>query len=110
MVFVAIAAAAAALAVLTAYICFRMAFYVPDSSRPDPEEIQVPDGSIYEPYHDDMYRWAREMRAMPQRHAYITSHDGLKLHARFFEYFHRRGAAARRKEREIVLHGAFAFR
>ena len=98
MVFVVIAAAAAALAVLTAYICFRMAFYVPDSSRPDPEEIQVPDGSIYVPYHEDMYRWAKEMRAMPQRHAYITSHDGLKLHARFFEYAP--GASV-----EIMFHG-----
>ena len=98
MVFVVIVAVLAALAVLTAYICFRMAFYVPDSSRPDSEEIQVPDGSIYVPYHEDMYRWAKEMRAMSQRHAYITSHDGLKLHARFFEYAP--GAAV-----EIMFHG-----
>ena len=69
MTFVVIAAVLAALAVLTAYICFRIAFYVPDKMRPDPEEIQVPDGSIYVPYHEDMYRWAKEMRAMPQRHA-----------------------------------------
>ena len=91
-------AALAALAVLAAYLCFRMAFYVPDKSRPDPEEIQVPDGSIYEPYHDQMRQWAREARAMPQRHAWITSHDGLRLHARFFEYAP--GAVV-----EIMFHG-----
>ena len=78
MTFLFIAVALAALAVLAAYLCFRMAFYVPDKSRPDPEEIQVPDGSIYEPYHDWMRQWAREARAMPQRHAWITSHDGLR--------------------------------
>ena len=98
MTFVVIAAVLAALAVLTAYICFRIAFYVPDKSRPDPAVIQVPDGSIYVPYHEDMYRWAREMRAMEQRHAYITSHDGLRLHARFFAYAP--GAPV-----EIMFHG-----
>ena len=98
MTFLFIAVALAALAVLAAYLCFRMAFYVPDKSRPDPEEIQVPDGSIYEPYHEQMRQWAREARAMPQRHAYITSHDGLRLHARFFEYAP--GAAV-----EIMFHG-----
>lgn len=98
MTFLLIAAALAALVVLTAYLCFRMAFYVPDKSRPDPEEIQVPDGSIYEPYHEQMRQWAREARAMPQRHAWITSHDGLRLHARFFEYAP--GAVV-----EIMFHG-----
>ena len=98
MTFVVIAAGLAAVVLLTAYICFRMAFYVPDKSRPDPEEIQVPDGSIYVPYHSQMRQWAKEMRAMPQRHVYITSHDGLKLHARFFEYAP--GAVV-----EIMFHG-----
>ena len=54
MTIVVIAAVLAAVVLLTAYICFRMAFYVPDKSRPDPEEIQVPDGSIYVPYHSQM--------------------------------------------------------
>ena len=94
----AVVGLAAAAVLIGSYVCFRMAFYVPDSSRPDPEEIQGPDGSIYVPYHDDMYRWAREMRAMPQRHVYITSHDGLRLHARFFEYAP--GASV-----EIMFHG-----
>ena len=93
-----IAVAVAALVVLAAYLCFRMAFYVPESSRPDPEEIQVPDGRIYEPYHEQMRQWAREARVMPQRHAWITSHDGLRLHARFFEYAP--GAVV-----EIMFHG-----
>ena len=86
MIFVVIAVVMTALAVLTAYICFRMAFYVPDKSRPDPEEIQVPDGSIYVPYHEQMRQWTREVRAMEQEHWYITSFDGLRLHARYFEY------------------------
>ena len=95
---IVILACAAILTLVAAYICFHMTFYVPDKSRPDPEEIQVPDGSIYVPYHGLMRRWAREARAMPQRHAYITSHDGLRLHARFFEFAP--GAAV-----EIMFHG-----
>ncbi len=86
MIWILIPVVLAVLVLLAAYICFRMAFYVPDKSRPDPQEILVPDGSIYVPYHEQMRQWTREVRAMKQEHWYITSFDGLRLHARYFEY------------------------
>ncbi len=81
-----IAAAAAAAVIVIAYVCFRMAFYVPERSKPDGEAILLPDGKIYEPYYDAMTNWIRETRAMPQEEMTITSFDGLTLHGRFFEF------------------------
>ena len=98
MILLYIALALAAAVLLVSYICFRMAFYVPDSSRPDREEIQVPEGRIYEPYHERMTAWVREVRAMPQRDLTITSHDGLTLWATFYEFAP--GAPV-----EIMFHG-----
>ena len=86
MIWILIPVILALLVLLAAYICFRMTFYVPDKSRPDPQEILVPDGSIYVPYHEQMRQWTREVRAMEQEHWYMTSFDGLRLHARYFEY------------------------
>ena len=89
---------AAALVLGVCLICFHMAFYVPDRGCPDPEEIPLPDGSIYVPYHDRMSAWVREVRAMPHRDVTITSHDGLKLWATFYEFAP--GAPV-----EIMFHG-----
>ena len=81
-----IAAALVLLVLLISYLCFRMAFYSPDSDRPTPDEIRLPEGSIYVPYHEDMTRWILEMRAMPHEDVSITSFDGLTLHGKFYEY------------------------
>lgn len=83
---VIIAAAIVLLVLLVAYICFRMAFYSPDSSRPAPDEISLPEGSIYKPYHEAMTNWILEARAMPHEDVTITSFDGLTLHGKFYEY------------------------
>jgi fermentation-respiration switch protein FrsA (DUF1100 family) len=48
--------------------------------------MEVPAGKIYEPYHEDMRRWIREVREMPRETFTITSFDGLKLTANYFEY------------------------
>ena len=80
-------AAAAAIVLLVSWICFSMAFHVPPSRHlTDEGEVHLPSGSIYVPYHDRMRQWALEKRALPQRHVTITSHDGLKLWASFFEF------------------------
>ena len=80
-------AAAAVLVLLVSRICFSMAFHVPPSRHlTDEGEVHLPEGSIYVPYHDRMRQWALEKRALPQRHVTITSHDGLKLWASFFEF------------------------
>ncbi len=71
---------------LIAYICFRMAFYVP-ARKPVPDDvIDIPDGEAYEPYREDMERWARETKAMPHEAVSVTSFDGLTLRGKYYEY------------------------
>ena len=75
--------AVAALVLLTAYICFRMAFYA--VRKPETDEFSIPEGPIYEPYRELMVGWMKETRAMPQEQFQVTSFDGLKLRGRYFE-------------------------
>lgn len=83
---------------LTAYICYRMAFYEPDR-QPKPEnEIDIPQGKIYERFRESITRWTLETRAMPREDMYITSFDGLTLHGRYYEF--EPGAPI-----ELMLHG-----
>lgn len=88
----------AVLVLLTAYICYRMAFYAANRPNADPEAIEIPVGEIYEPYRESMENWIRETRAMPSREYSIQSFDGLKLYAKFYEY--KPGAPI-----EIMVHG-----
>lgn len=84
MTFILLAAALLAVLVLATYWCYRMAFFA-DRSVPQ-EEYPVPKGEIYEPYHEQMKSWIRQIREMPHENVEITSFDGLKLCARFYEY------------------------
>jgi len=93
-----IAAFLALLVLAVAYICFRIVFYVPKKQQSPSDELPVPDGAIYEPYHPLMKKWILEARSFPQEDCYINSHDGLKLHAKYFEY--QKGAVT-----EIMFHG-----
>ena len=86
------------LALLIAYICFRIVFYVPRKQELSPDEIPLPEGEIYEPYHPLMKNWILEARSFPHKNYYIKSHDGLTLHAKYFEYAP--GAVT-----EIMFHG-----
>ncbi len=81
---------------LTALECYRRAFYA--SPRKKPDGINLPIGSIYEPYWEDMRSWATAVRNMPCQEVEITSFDGLKLRGRFYEYAP--GAAI-----ELMFHG-----
>jgi fermentation-respiration switch protein FrsA (DUF1100 family) len=90
-------AALALIVALIAYICFRMAFYVP-KKRPVPEEYPVPDGDEYLPYREQMIQWIKESRALPHEDVQITSFDGLVLRGRYYEYAP--GAPI-----ELMLHG-----
>ena len=68
------------------YICFRMAFYSP-RRRPSPDDpIETPEGPIYEVFKEQREAWIREARAMPWKPHEITSFDGLRLTAKYFEY------------------------
>lgn len=74
------------LVLAVSYICFYLAFYMPEKGKIPKAEFELPVGKIYEPYADDMIRWMKEVRAMPCREMEITSFDGLVLKGRFYEY------------------------
>ena len=76
----------ALIVLITTYICFRLAFYVPDR---DPEKYGtdiLPKGKIYEPFYENMKRWAKETSEMKSEEFCITSFDNLKLYGRYYEY------------------------
>ena len=75
-----------ALILLISYICYRIAFYAPPR-KPLPEgTIEIPDGEIYEAHREKMENWVRKMWTMERQFFEITSFDGLKLHAKFYEF------------------------
>ena len=75
----------AAAILIIAYICFRMAFYVRECDKKSTEEFPIPDGEIYEPWRETMTGWMKETRALPHQDFSITSFDGLKLTAKYYE-------------------------
>ena len=83
---------------LISYICFRIVFYVSEKQKSFSDELSVPTGDIYEPYHEMMKKWILETRSYDHQDYYIQSHDGLTLHAKYFEYAP--GAVT-----EIMFHG-----
>ena len=68
------------------YGCFRKAFYVSRREKGNPERIETPEGEIYDPYRENMEKWIREARAMPQEQFSLRSFDGLTLRGKFYEY------------------------
>lgn len=76
----------AALMLLTAYVCFRMAFYVSRRQQKKNAEFDIPPGKIYEPYRETMIGWMKIMREIPHREVSVTSFDGLTLYGSYYEY------------------------
>ena len=76
----------ALLVLLVAYVCYRMAFYAARKKTLPDDVIDVPDGKVYRSFHPQFEAWGREVRAMPHEAFQITSFDGLKLCAKFYEY------------------------
>ena len=74
------------LALLTAFVCFYMAFFVPSHGPIPSDDYTIPEGEIYEPFREQMVAWMKEVRAMPHEDFYITSFDGKGLHGRYYEY------------------------
>ena len=87
-----------AFTLLVAYICFRIVFYEPRKQKLSSEELPVPEEEIYKPYHSLMKNWILEARSFPHEDYYIKSHDGLTLHAKYFEF-------APDAVTEIMFHG-----
>ena len=76
----------AALCLLISYVCYRIAFHVPPH-EPLPEgAVDIPKGEIYEVHREKMEYWVRQMWTLPRQPFEITSFDGLKLHAKYFEF------------------------
>ena len=89
----------AILALVTAYICFRMTFYVKrENQAVEDAKLPIPEGEEYEPYREQIVNWINEIRAMPRRSVEIRSHDGLRLTGYYYEY--EKGAPI-----EILFHG-----
>ena len=83
---------------VTAYICYRMAFYAPPR-KPVSEDTQwLPQGRAYEPYWDSIKKWTDEVQQMSGKDVSVTSFDGLTLRGKFFEYAP--GAPV-----ELLIHG-----
>ena len=76
----------AALCLLISYSCYRIAFYAPPRTPVPEGTIEIPEGEIYEAHREKMENWVRQMRKLPHRSFEITAFDGLKLHAKFYEY------------------------
>ncbi len=75
-----------------------MVFFVNRNKQLPADAIIFPEGKIYEPYHPMMEKWILEARSFPHKNYYIKSHDGLTLHAKYFEFAP--GAVT-----EIMFHG-----
>lgn len=80
-----ITAAVTSFILAASYVCFRIVFFVSKKQKKAVRETLIPEGELYEPYHEDMLRWINEARKLPQEEFTITSFDGLKLYGRYFE-------------------------
>ena len=69
---------------VTAFVIFLKTFYM-RRNRHKNEEFPLPKGAVYEPYHDQMRQWMRELRAMPYTPVEIKSYDGLLLRGKYYE-------------------------
>lgn len=69
-----------------AYYCYRSAFYVRDDEKIPKDKYSMPPGKVYEPYHKIMRKWMEETEALPFQEFSITTFDGLKLYAKYYEY------------------------
>lgn len=77
---------AGALVLGGSYVCFYLAFYMPEKKKKPRAEFELPRGKVYEPYAEDMIRWMKQVRHMPCEQVHITTFDGLTLWGRYYEY------------------------
>lgn len=71
---------------LAAYLCFRIAFYVPRKSKPKKNGVDLPEGHIYQAYRKPIEAWIRETRRIPHKQVKVTSFDGLTLYGKYYEF------------------------
>ena len=76
----------AAMVLLIAYVCYRIAFFSSRKEEENADEFAIPEGDIYEPFRDVMVQWMKEARAMPHDEIPIQSVDGLTLCGKYYEF------------------------
>lgn len=87
-----------AVILITAFVCFMMTFYSPSRKVLGPDEYEMLVGEIYEPFHESMRGWMKQLREMPHGEFEIKSFDGLTLRGKYYEKI--KGAPI-----EIMFHG-----
>jgi fermentation-respiration switch protein FrsA (DUF1100 family) len=97
-IILAVALSVVAILLLTLLICFFKVFYSPKRKPPRADEYIIPEGEIYEVFRDEIVGWMKEVRTLPHEDVEITSHDGLTLRGKYYEY--KKGAPI-----EILFHG-----
>ena len=65
-----------------AYFCCRAGFHVPKQTETD--LFRFPNSEQYAPYADEMARMVRAALDIPYEDVWIRSHDGLRLHGKFY--------------------------
>lgn len=63
-------------------ITYLIVFYSPARRKED--RYELPSGEAYEKHHEIMRRMIQELNEAPYEQVFITSHDGLKLAARYY--------------------------
>ena len=86
------------LCLITALICFLLVFYSPKRKELADDEILLPPGRVYEPFHGMITEWTKEARRLPHEDMEITSFDGLTLRGKYYEY-------AKDSPLELIFHG-----
>ena len=82
----------------TVVYCFFKVFYSRELGRASGDDIYLPKGRVYEIHRGTLKKWRAAVRSMSHKKVQITSHDGLTLRGRYFEY--KPGAPI-----ELMLHG-----
>lgn len=80
------------------YYCYRNTFFFDRRIKRDPEEFDLPHGTVYEPFYDVMLERMKQTRTIPHKDYSITSFDGLTLWGTYYE--HKPGAPI-----ELMFHG-----
>lgn len=76
-------AAAGAITVPAAYLCYRVVFAVPKGCTDDAHLL--PKGEQYDKLRDKMLETVDAAAAIPFEDVFITTKDGLRLHGRYYE-------------------------
>ncbi len=72
-----------ALILIVSYICYCICFAVPNDYRLDPYDI--PKGKQYQSIKETIVKTIDGAIDLPYENVYIVSHDGLRLHGKYYE-------------------------